>query len=194
MTPVTATADLLPGRSSESTRPTAVFLDLDTVLLSTHPGRYGPELAVQADIAEAIERFAEAVGAIVVLVDPPSIDSPHAMDTAHRVELLRTSLGSTFDRLIIAVCSHGEERTCECAKPGAGLIEQQISKHDLAHKGGWYVGADQEGVVAGRAAGLKTIRIGPVGHDHLSGVHRADYEARDLLDAANHILFEALTT
>jgi hypothetical protein len=56
------------------------------------------------------------------------------------------------------------------------------------------VGADQEGVVAGRGAGLKTIRIGPVGEDHLSAVHRADYEARDLLDAANHILFEALTT
>jgi histidinol phosphatase-like enzyme len=169
-----------------------VFLDLDTVLLSTHPGRYGPELALQADIPEAIERFSEAMGAIVVLVDPPSSDTPHAMDTAHRLELLRTNLGSTFDRLIMAVCPHGEERTCDCAKPGSGLIEQQIREHNLAHRGGWYVGADQEGVVAGRGAGLKTIRIGPVGEDHLSAVHRADYDARDLLDAANHILFEAL--
>jgi hypothetical protein len=31
-----------------------------------------------------------------------------------------------------------------------------------------------------------------LGLDHLSSVHRPDYEARDLLDAANHILLEEL--
>jgi hypothetical protein len=56
----------------------------------------------------------------------------------------------------------------------------------------WYVGGDQEGMVAGRGAGLHTIRIGPHNGDHLSAVHRPDYEARDLLDAANHIMIEAL--
>jgi hypothetical protein len=65
-----------------------------------------------------------------------------------------------------------------------------MEQHDLPRRGGWYVSADQEGVVAGRTAGLHTIRIGPAGVDHLSSVHRADYEARDLLDAANHILVE----
>jgi D-glycero-D-manno-heptose 1,7-bisphosphate phosphatase len=192
MSVVTATYDAQTGRANSSTPLTAVFLDLDTVLLSTHRGRYGPELNLQADVAEAIDRFSEAAQAIVVLVDPPSPDSPHAMDTANRLEVLRKSLGATAERLIIAVCSHGEERTCECAKPSSGLIEQQIRDNGLAQRGGWYVGGDQEGVVAGRGAGLKTIRIGPVGEDHLSAVHRADYEARDLLDAANHILFEAL--
>jgi histidinol phosphatase-like enzyme len=169
-----------------------VFLDLDSVLLSSHPGRYGPELALQADIAEAIDRFSEAAEAIVVLVDPPASDTPHVMDTVHRLDVLRKNLGPAFDALIIAVCPHGEARKCDCAKPGSGLIDQQMREHGLAQRGGWYVGGDQEGVVSGRGAGLKTIRIGPVGEDHLSAVHRADYEARDLLDAANHILFEAL--
>ena len=46
--------------------------------------------------------------------------------------------------------------------------------------------------IIGRGAGLRTVRIGPLGVDHLSSVHRPDYEARDLLDAANHILVEEL--
>jgi len=57
---------------------------------------------------------------------------------------------------------------------------------------GWFIGADQEGVQSGRTAGLRTVRIGPAGPDHMSTVHRPDYEARDLLDAANHILIEDL--
>ena len=40
--------------------------------------------------------------------------------------------------------------------------------------------------------GLRTVRIGPLGEDHLSSVHRPDYEARDLLDAANTIMLDAL--
>jgi hypothetical protein len=48
-------------------------------------------------------------------------------------------------------------------------------------------------MVAGRGAGLHTVRIGPHGEDHLSLVHRPDYEARDLMDAANHIMIEALS-
>src|SRR5687768_403401 len=85
---------------------TAVFLDLDTVLLATHPGRYGPELGIQADIAEAIGRFSETTDAIVVLVSPLT-DVPHSMDTPHRVDVLRQSLGSDFDRLIVEICEHG---------------------------------------------------------------------------------------
>ncbi len=33
----------------------------------------------------------------------------------------------------------------------------------------------------------------PCSEDHLNAVHRADYEARDLMDAANRIMLEALT-
>jgi len=171
---------------------TVVFLDLDTVLLSTHPGRYGPELGVQADVTEAIDRFAEIADTIVVLVNPPVPDSPHAVDTDHRLTALRSSLGVVLDRLIIVTCPHGEADSCDCSKPGHGLIEHLQAEHSLSIRGGWYVGGDQEGVVCGRTAGLHTIRVGPVGEDHLSAVHRADFEVRDLLDAANHVLMESL--
>ncbi len=70
-----------------------VFIDLDTVLLATHPGKYGPELAVQSDLPEALDRLSEVADRIVVLVDPPRPDAGRVMDTAHRVEVLRAGLG-----------------------------------------------------------------------------------------------------
>lgn len=189
---MTTTEGIGTGSAADGPESIAVFLDLDTVLLASHPGKYGPELGLQADLPEAIERLAEVAGSIVVLVEPTTREQTHAKETRRRVEVLRAGLGPQADRLTIATCSHDESDGCECAKPGHGLIEQTLRENGLSHRGGWYVGGDQEGMVAGRGAGLKTIRIGPAGEDHLSAVHRADYEARDLLDAANRILFEVL--
>jgi len=172
---------------------TSVYLDLDTVLLAMHQGRRGLELGLQADLAESIERLEQIADRVVVLVDPPPLEGGSGRDTARRLETLRAGLGSVAERLTIVTCPHGEDWSCHCGKPGSGLIELAIEQHGAGRHGGWHIGADQEGVQAGRSAGLKTIRIGPVGEDHLSAVHRADYEARDLLDAANRIMLESLT-
>jgi histidinol phosphatase-like enzyme len=179
------TRDLLHGETSS-----VVFLDMDTVLLATHPGRYGPELGLQADLGEAIERLAETVDTIVVVVDPERHTLPRSADAAQRVDVLRRGLGETLERLIVATCSHGPDQACDCAKPGTGLVERTLREIGASPRAGWYITGDQEGVVSGRTSGLRTVRIGPVGEDHLSAVHRPDYEARDLLDAANHIMFE----
>jgi histidinol phosphatase-like enzyme len=96
-----------------------------------------------------------------------------------------------IEHLTVVTCPHGEDGTCDCAKPGIGMVLRTMEELRLSHRGGWYIAGDQEGVVSGRTSGLRTIRIGPVGEDHLSAVHRPDYEARDLLDAANHIMFES---
>lgn len=171
----------------------AVFLDLDTVLLAMHRGRRGLELGLQADLPESVERLEQIAERVIVLVDPPPLEGGNGRETSRRLAVLHEGLGPIADRLIVITCPHGEHGTCSCAKPGSGLIEIAISEHGLDRHRGWHIGADQEGVQAGRTAGLKTIRIGPVGEDHLSAVHRADFEARDLLDAANRIMLEALT-
>ena len=177
------------ARSNGDRGPT-VYLDLDTVLLAIHQGRRGVELGLQADLNEALTRLSEVAHPIVVLVDPPPSEIRHGLETTKRLDVLRDGLGATVDDLIVVACPHGEERACSCAKPERGLIDIAVKQHDLPPRVGWYIGADQEGVVAGRTAGLRTIRIGPLGEDHLSTVHRPDYEARDLMDAANHILIE----
>lgn len=171
----------------------AVFVDLDTVLLAMHRGRRGLELGLQADLEESLERLAQVADHVVVLVDPPPQEGGHGRETSRRLEVLRSGLGATADRLLIVTCPHGEDGSCRCAKPGSGLIELAMERHGVSTRGGWHIGGDQEGVQVGRSAGLRTIRIGPSGGDHLSAVHRADYEARDLLDAANRIMLESLT-
>lgn len=169
-----------------------LFLDLDTVLLAQHQGRRGLELGLQADLPTAIERLQQVGGRVVVLVDPPPTGRPGVLATANRLAILREGLGAQLDALLVVTCPHADDVACDCAKPGTGLIEHAVREHQLEQHGGWYICADQAGVQAGRLAGLKTIRIGPLGEDHLSAVHRADYEARDLLDAANHIMLDAL--
>jgi hypothetical protein len=169
-----------------------VFIDLDTVLLAAHQGRRGIELGVQADLDGSIDRLAEIADQIVVLAYPPDGHDGPKVAAEQRVKVLRDGLGpDTSARLIVVTCPH-DDGACTCAKPGSGLIELAIEEHGLPRRSGWYVGADQAGVVSGRGAGLRTVRIGPLGEDHLSSVHRPDYEARDLLDAANHILLEEL--
>jgi histidinol phosphatase-like enzyme len=169
-----------------------LFIDLDTVLLAQHQGRRGIELGLQADLPAGIERLQQVGGRVVVLVEPPPTDRPGVLATANRLATLHDGLGPQFDSLLIVTCPHVDGEECDCTKPATGLIEYAIREHKLEQRGGWYICADQEGVQMGRLSGLKVIRIGPAGEDHLSAVHRADYEARDLLDAANHIMLEAL--
>jgi hypothetical protein len=180
------------GASPSQAGPVTVFLDMDTVVLARHQGRYGPELGLQADLSEAIGRLFEIADRVVLLVNPPLAGTNHGLDTAHRVAKLRSGLVDNHDGLVVATCPHGEDGSCDCAKPGHGLITPHLDAGRRAEDG-WYIGGDQDGMVAGRGAGLRTVRIGPHGEDHLSVVHRPDYEARDLMDAANHIMIEALT-
>jgi hypothetical protein len=179
------------GRGDEPTP--AVFIDLDTVILAMHQGRRGLEIGLQADLPDAIERLRVISERVVVLVDPPPSEGAAGRDTEHRLEVAREQLGDTADELTFVACPHGERRQCACAKPDSGLIEFALSDLRLRRRGSWYIGGDQEGMQAARGAGLHTVRIGPIGDDHLDVVHRPDHEARDLLDAANRIMLEALT-
>jgi hypothetical protein len=184
--------DSKAGNADVDGHVSAVFLDLDTVLLAVHPGRRGVELGLQDGLPESIERLQLITDKIVVVVEPAPAEGGAGRETERRLAVLREGLGPLVERLIVVACPHGEQGNCECAKPNAGLIDLAITEHGIERRTSWHIGADQEGVQAARAAGLRTIRIGPLGEDHMSAVHRADYDARDLLDAANRIMLESL--
>jgi len=173
----------------------AVLIDLDTVLLGMHQGRRGIELNLMADLPASLDRLHGLARRVGVLVDPPPRDVIEALgrETPARLSVLHEGLGELADDIDIFLCPHGEAGTCDCAKPGSGLVEHAVAQTGVRPRHSWYIGGDAEGVQAGRVAGLRTIRIGPLGEDHLSAVHRPDYEARDLLDAANRIMLDALT-
>lgn len=171
---------------------TAVFVDLDSVLVRARRERRGIELSLEADVPTGLARLRDSVDQVVVLVRGleavPGMATPSVDE---RVAMLRNGAGDSVESLVFVECRHAAG-TCDCAPPGSGLIERAFDEHAVLRRGGWHISGDQEGVQAGRAAGLRTIRIGPPGEDHLSAVHRADFEARDLLDAANRVLLETL--
>src|SRR5829696_900482 len=171
-----------------------VLIDLDTVLLGMHQGRRGIELNLMADLPVSIDRLGEVARRIIVMVDPPPRETleAHGRETPTRLQTLHDGLGKLADELDIVICPHGENGECNCAKPGTGLVGEAVTQTGIRPRNSWYISGDQEGIVAARSAGLRTIRIGPLGEDHLSAVHRPDYEARDLLDAANTIMRDAL--
>ncbi len=171
----------------------AVFIDLDTVLMAMHRGRRGLELGLQGGIDEAIDRLREVTEHVVVIVDPPPAEGSAGRETARRLAVLEAALGDRLRSVVVVTCPHGERRLCACAKPDSGLIEIAMDEQHLRRRGSWYIGGDQEGMQAARGAGLHTVRVGPLGEDHLDAVHRPDHEARDLLDAANRIMLQTLS-
>lgn len=175
---------------------TVVYLDMDAVLLDAHQGERAIEINVQGNVEDGLHRLGQIADEIVVLAFPDHTASRGRPSVDSRVKTFLSGLSDSESDISIVTCPHGRdpytgEPTCSCAKPGTGLID--VSREGLGRsRRGWFVGADQNGIHCGRSAGLQTIRIGPLGTDHMSTVHRPDYEARDLLDAANHILIEDL--
>jgi D-glycero-D-manno-heptose 1,7-bisphosphate phosphatase len=171
---------------------TVVFLDLDGALVEQRVGRYGPDYLLRPGVEDGLQRLRQIGDRLVVLVEPlQSRPGRRPPPRDPRLERLETELGPDATDLVFVRCPHGADGSCRCAKPGSGLIELTIERLGLPDVEGWHIGGDQAGVQAGRTAGLRTIRVGPLGEDHLSAVHRPDHEARDLLDAANWILIES---
>ncbi|HEV8516771.1 MAG TPA: hypothetical protein VGQ47_03915 [Candidatus Limnocylindrales bacterium] len=173
---------------SETETP-AIFIDLEGALIEVRPGRERPAFSMQPAVDEGLRRLAELTDTIVALVEPaPSGSRPRP---SARLVGSRASMVQGGPKILFVGCPHTTGR-CRCAKPYPGLIELAASEHGIPLTGAWHITSDALGVQAGRAAGLKTIRIGPHAGDPESAVHRPDYEARDLLDAANWILVQAL--
>ena len=166
-----------------------VFLDLEAVIIESRPGRTDYTMRPQAQ--EGLRGLAQVADPLVGLIEPPAHGSRRAR-AVDRLDGIRAPMVRGGPELLFVGCPH-RDVPCGCRKPGTGLVDLTAHRYGVQKRGGWYIAGDQGGVQAGRNAGLHTIRIGPLAGDHLSAVHRPDYEARDLLDAANWILVQSLT-
>jgi D-glycero-D-manno-heptose 1,7-bisphosphate phosphatase len=84
---------------------------------------------------------------------------------------------------------------CACRKPLPGLIDRAVAELGVDPTGGWFVGDTWMDVAAGRAAGLRTILVGPerVTVATLPDDRRPDHAVADLLDAAMIIVSDRIT-
>jgi D-glycero-D-manno-heptose 1,7-bisphosphate phosphatase len=181
-----------PEEASSTDTDPVVFLDLEAVIIERRPGRTDPPYSLRPGAEEGLRRLAQLSPRLVALVEPPPLGTkrPRSIDFLDGV---RAPMVHGGPELVFVACPHRPDEHCSCRKPGHGLIEIAVARYGIPARG-WHIGGDQEGVQVGRSAGLHTVRIGPPSEDHLNAVHRADYEARDLLDAANWILAGSLGT
>jgi|TARA_B100001964_G_C14250916_1_gene609905 D-glycero-D-manno-heptose 1,7-bisphosphate phosphatase len=70
-------------------------------------------------------------------------------------EKLRKDLGIDG----IYYCPHLPDENCACRKPKTGLIEKAVKDLNIDVKSSWLVGDNDFDIEAGKAAGLKTIRV-----------------------------------
>ena len=177
-------------------RADAVLIDLDTVMLGMHQGRRGVELNLMADMPASLDRLREVARRIVVLVGPPPPTRWRPTAAKRRPACKRCTAASapwpTSLDIVAVSARRGPRLRLRQARQrpgrGGGPPDRHQAAQQLVHRrrpGRHPCGA--------RKVGLRTVRIGPLGGDHLSSVHRPDYEARDLLDAANTIMLDALT-
>lgn len=80
---------------------------------------------------------------------------------------------------------------CDCRKPAPGLILKAAADLSLDTNASWAIGDRARDVAAGAAAGCRTIAVDPVParrEPEDFGSSQPDYRARDLVDAARHVI------
>jgi D-glycero-D-manno-heptose 1,7-bisphosphate phosphatase len=182
----------------------AVFLDRDGVLngLVADPRSGLPESPLHPDevsllpgAAAAAARLSEAGFALVGVSNQPAA----AKGTVTLTELeavqatvleLLSAAGVSFDGF--EICWHHPDgvvkelaAVCPCRKPAPGMLRRAAAELELDLGSSWIVGDSDADVLAGRAAGTRTILIEAPGSAHRrSGSVVPDATAADLAAAA----------
>lgn len=101
--------------------------------------------------------------------------------------------GFGFDDVYL--CPHEPSEQCQCRKPSKFLLEKAAQEHGLTLSDCVVIGDRWSDMLAGMAAGTKTILVRTgAGNDALNKyrdkwtAEKADYIAENLLDAVNWIL------
>lgn len=83
----------------------------------------------------------------------------------------------------------GLARACDCRKPAPGMLLEAAREHDLDLAASWIVGDTDADVLAGAAAGCRTVLVEHPGSAHKRvGSARPWLRARDLADGAAQLL------
>lgn len=89
-----------------------------------------------------------------------------------------------FDASVIEIsyCAHKPHEGCECRKPGSKMLTDLAEKHNIDLKNSYMVGDREVDILAGKAAGTKTILIGS------DSSVQADLQFSSLFEAASYIV------
>jgi D-glycero-D-manno-heptose 1,7-bisphosphate phosphatase len=185
-------------------RKAAAFLDRDGVINRKAPeGQYvtrWDEFDILPGAVEAITLLNRAGLAVIVATNQRCV----AKGLLSEVELKRlhgrvfdhfTAAGATIDA--IYYCPHDLDPPCRCRKPRPGMLFDAAASYGIDLQASWMIGDSEIDVLAGKAAGCKTVRLTgavPTGSpvEFASARDQADVLAFSLLEATRTILAAGL--
>ncbi|MFH1445566.1 MAG: HAD family hydrolase [Nanoarchaeota archaeon] len=153
----------------------AVFLDRDGVINSTDGNAplSADRFFIMDGVSEAIKKLNEKGYLVIIVTNQPDIAKGlltfKGLEEMHeKMKKILTKAGAHLDAVYI--CPHhptkgfkGEipelKMKCECRKPKPGLLLQAMKEYNIDSEQSWMIGDSKTDIVAGQAAGVRTIRV-----------------------------------
>ncbi len=151
----------------------AVFLDRDGTLnrcyptadsLTTRPPQSIEELDMADGAAAACARLSAGGFTLLVVTNQP--DVRRGTQSRDVVEAMNRRVVADLGLDGVATCYHDDRDGCSCRKPKPGLLLQLARDHDVDLGASWIVGDRASDVLAGRAAGCRTVLVSAADIDH----------------------------
>jgi len=168
----------------------AVFLDRDGVLNATtvrgnvsYPPASAAEVQILPGVSTALGRLKNLGFLLIVVTNQPDI--ARGTQFASEVDAINRILRDSLPLDSIRVCPHDNADNCSCRKPKPGMIVDAAKEFDVDLAASFMVGDRWSDIIAGAAAGCKTVLIQQAYSD--VGKCRPDFLARDLAEAADVI-------
>ncbi len=167
-----------------------VFLDRDGVINRKSEGadyvKNWSEFNFVPGVIESIKLLKERGFKIIIITNQPGVArgvmTKQDLDEIHKN--MQLALGNAIDA--IYVCSHDWNDGCECRKPRPGLLMDASDDFRIDLTKSYFIGDDKRDIIAGKAAGCRTILIG----SELLDVN-PDAVCRDLSNAVQIVLSRA---
>jgi len=182
-----------------------VFVDKDGTLIEDLPYNVDPaRIRLAPGARTGMAELGRAGLPLVVITNQSGVARGYFSETdleavhRHLAEVVRDA---GAELLGFYACPHLPEGVnefaieCDCRKPLPGLIHRAAEELAIDPTRSWFIGDTWMDVVAGRAAGCRTILVGPDFRTipDLPIDQRPDHAARDFLGAAKVVLAAAET-
>jgi D-glycero-D-manno-heptose 1,7-bisphosphate phosphatase len=161
-----------------------VFFDRDGIVNeSPGAGKYVLDWAgfrLNPEFPECLRAVRRAGYAAAIVTNQRAVAL--GLTSAERVAEIHRRLAELLEKqsglrlLDIACCPHNTGE-CACRKPQPGMLLDIAARHGIDLRQSWMVGDAETDIEAGRRAGCRTIRVGP-----LSEPSQADFRVAALRD------------
>lgn len=175
----------------------AVFVDRDDTLIADVGYCKDPDkIRLLPGVVEGLQKLNQARVAVIVVTNQSGVgrgflteDELAAVHVRLRMEL--EAVGVSLQA--IYHCPHLPQDNCSCRKPRPGLLLRAASEMNLTLKTCFMIGDRVLDLLAGKAAGTRTILVSNKERSELTELkHLADFVVRDLVEASSVILNQSM--